>query len=76
MQKINLRKGDLVEVITGTDKGKTGKIIQVDRKKGRLYIQGVNMRKKHRRRNPQKNVPGGIIEMEGPIHPSNVRPVK
>lgn len=76
MKKIALKKGDLVEVITGDDKGKTGKVIEVDRKNGRLYVQGINMRKKHRRADPQKNIPGGIIEMEGPIHPSNVRLVK
>lgn len=76
MEKIKLKTGDIVEVITGDDKGKTGKIIDVDRTKGRLYVQGVNMRKKHRRANPQKNIPGGIIDMEGPIHPSNVRLVK
>ncbi len=76
MHKIRLKKGDIVEVISGEDTGKTGKILDVDRKKGRVYVQGVNMRKKHRKPNPQANQPGGIIETEGPIHPSNLRLTK
>lgn len=76
MQKITLKSGDLVEVITGDDKGKTGKILRVDRKKEKLFVQGVNMEKKHRKSNPQSNQPGGIIEREGPIHPSNVKLIK
>ncbi len=76
MQKIKLRAGDVVEVITGEYQGKTGKILRVDRKSGRLFVQGINMLKKHKRSNPQANEPGGIIEKEGPIHHSNVRLVK
>lgn len=76
MHKINIKKGDTVEVITGDDKGKTGKVITVDRIKNRLYVQGINMRKKSRKANPQANQPGGIIESEGPIHSSNVKVVK
>lgn len=76
MNKIRLKRGDVVEVISGEDMGKTGKILHVDRKKGRLVVQGVNMLKKHRKADPQSNRPGGIIEREGSIHPSNVRLVK
>lgn len=76
MFKIDIKKGDVVEVITGDDKGKTGKILRVDRKHGKIFVQGVNMQKKHRRANQQANQPGGIIEREGPIHPSNVKIVK
>ncbi len=76
MHKIRLRKGDLVEVISGDDVGKTGKILHVDRKNNRLYVQGINMRKKHRKADQQSNQPGGIIDREGPVHPSNVRIVK
>ncbi|HOJ60521.1 MAG TPA: 50S ribosomal protein L24 [bacterium] len=76
MERIRLKKGDLVEVITGDDRGKTGKILRIDRQRGRITVQGVNMIKKHKKRNPQANQPGGIIEHEGFIHPSNVRLVK
>ena len=76
MQKIKIKSGDLVEIITGEDKGKTGKVLHVDRKKGRIFVQGINMEKKHKKSNPQANEPGGIIETEGPVHPSNLRIVK
>ncbi|MGI6454667.1 MAG: 50S ribosomal protein L24 [bacterium] len=76
MNKIHLKKGDTVEVIAGDDKGKTGKILQVDRKHGRVFVQGIKLQKKHKKKNPQSNEPGGIIEKEGPIHPSNLRLVK
>jgi len=76
MNKIQLKKADMVEVLTGDDKGKKGKILQIDRKNFRLIVQGINMQKKHKKANPQKNEPGGIIEKEGPIHYSNVRLVK
>ncbi len=76
MLKIRLKSGDIVEVIAGEDKGKTGKVMHIDRKAGRLFVEGVNMLKRHRRANPQNNQPGGIIEREGPIHPSNVKIIK
>ncbi|MEW6237386.1 MAG: 50S ribosomal protein L24 [Candidatus Omnitrophota bacterium] len=76
MEKIRFKKGDVVQVITGDDLGKTGKILRINRKKGRLVVQGVNMQKKHQKKDPQSNRPGGIIEREGSIHPSNVRLVK
>lgn len=76
MERIRLKKGDIVAVVTGEDQGKTGKILRIDRKHGRVFVQGVNMQKKHTKKNPQANQPGGIIDREGPIHPSNVRLVK
>ena len=76
MNKIRLKSGDIVQVLAGDDKGKSGKVMQVDRKKGMLYVEGVNMLKRHKRANPQNNQPGGIIEREGPIHPSNVKLIK
>ncbi len=76
MVTIRLKKGDVVQVIAGEDQGKTGKILRVDRKHSKVFVQGINMQKKHRRPNPQANQPGGIIEREGPIHPSNIRIVK
>ena len=70
--RIRLRKNDLVEVITGRDKGKRGKVLMVLPEKGRLLVQGVNFIKRHTRPNPQKNIKGGIAEREAPMHVSNV----
>ncbi len=69
MQKI--RKGDEVLVMTGSDKGKRGKVQEV-RADGRLIVTGVRRVKKHRKPNPQAGVAGGIIEQEAPIQVSNV----
>lgn len=76
MEKIKIKSGDIVEIITGEEKGKTGKVLHVDRKQGRIFVQGINMKKKHKKANPQANEPGGIIDKEGPIHPSNLKIVK
>src|SRR5512143_2646069 len=70
--RIRIRKNDVVEVITGRDKGKRGKVLVVLPDKGRLLVQGVNFIKRHTRPNPQKNIKGGIAEREAPIHVSNV----
>ena len=70
--RIRIKKDDLVEVITGRDRGKRGKVLQVLPEKGRLLVQGVNFIKRHTRPNPQKNIKGGIAEREAPIHVSNV----
>ena len=70
--KIRLRKNDLVEVISGRDTGKRGKVLVVLPEKGRVIVQGVNFIKRHTRPNPQKNIKGGIAEREAPIHVSNV----
>jgi len=70
--RIRIRKDDLVEVISGRDKGKRGKVLVVLPEKGRLLVQGVNFIKRHTRPNPQKNIKGGIAEREAPIHVSNV----
>lgn len=70
-KKVHVRKDDAVVVITGKDKGKQGKVTRVVTKTNRVVVEGVNMVKKHTKpsaRNPQ----GGIIEMEAPIHASNV----
>lgn len=71
--KIRLKRGDSVRVTTGRDRGRTGKVLRVDHKAGKVYVQGINMLKIHERANPQANQPGGIIEREGPIHPSNLK---
>jgi len=70
--KIRLRKDDLVEVITGRDRGKRGKILKLIPKKNRVIVQGVGFIKRHTRPNPQRNIKGGIAEREASIHVSNV----
>lgn len=67
---MNLKIGDEVVVITGSDKGKKGKIISIDRKKDRVVVEGVHIVKKHQKGNGQTT--GGILEVEAPIHVSNV----
>jgi large subunit ribosomal protein L24 len=70
---MKLRTDDQVVVISGKDRGKTGKIIRVDRSKDRVYVEGINMIKRHQRPNPGRpNAPVGVIEKEGPVHVSNV----
>jgi len=70
--KLDIRKNDEVKVIAGRDKGKVGRVLEVEPGKRRLYVEHVNMIKRHTRPNPQKQVRGGILEKEGPIHVSNV----
>jgi large subunit ribosomal protein L24 len=70
--RIRLRKNDLVEVISGRDAGKRGKVLGVVSGEGRILVQGVNFIKRHTRPNPQRNIKGGIVEREAPIHVSNV----
>ena len=70
--RIRIRKNDVVEVISGRDRGKRGKVLVVLPDKARLLVQGVNFIKRHTRPNPQKNIKGGIAEREAPIHVSNV----
>ncbi len=70
--RIRLRKDDLVEVISGRDAGKRGKVLMVLPEKGRVIVQGVNFIKRHTRPNPNRNIKGGIAEREAPIHVSNV----
>ncbi len=66
-----LRRDDLIEVISGADKGKRGKVLRVDREKSRVTVQGINLVYKHLRRT-QKHPQGGRIQMEAPVHISNV----
>jgi large subunit ribosomal protein L24 len=70
--RTRIRKEDVVKVIAGRDKGKTGRVLQVDRDKGRLLVEGVNMVKKHVKPIPQRGIKGGIAERESTIHVSNV----
>jgi len=68
---LKIRKGDLVMVISGDDKGKTGKVLAVDEAKSRVIVEKVNFVKRHTKARSQ-NQQGGIIEKEAPIHISNV----
>ncbi|MDR2480951.1 MAG: 50S ribosomal protein L24 [Spirochaetaceae bacterium] len=69
--KFKLKRDDTVEVIAGKDKGKRGKIIRILRNKDRVLVEGVNIVKKTQKRRKQ-NDRGGIIEIEAPLHSSNV----
>jgi len=70
MAKPNIKKGDTVIVITGRDKGKTGKVVRVLHEDDKVIIERIAIVKRHRK--PQGQNPGGIIEKETPIHISNV----
>jgi large subunit ribosomal protein L24 len=66
-----IRKGDEVQVISGKDKGKRGKVLEVLPKEERVLVEGLNMVKRHTKPRPPK-VQGGVIERPAPIHWSNV----
>ncbi len=68
---LKIKKGDMVRVIAGKDKGKEGKVIEVDAKNDRVMIEGVNIVSKHTKPSAASQA-GGIIEQEAPIHISNV----
>jgi large subunit ribosomal protein L24 len=74
---LKIRRDDMVKVITGKDKGKTGRVLHVEPKKDRVFVEGMNIQKRHQRprsiRDAQRSGEvGGVIEKEGPIHISNV----
>jgi large subunit ribosomal protein L24 len=70
--KVKIRKDDTVKVIAGRDKGKTGRVLDVDRERGKVLVEGVGMVKRHTRPNPSKQIKGGIAERESPVAISNV----
>ena len=70
--KVRIKKDDQVKVIAGRDRGKTGRVISVDRAVGKVLVEGVSMIKRHTRPNPSKQIKGGIAERESPIAISNV----
>jgi large subunit ribosomal protein L24 len=74
---LKIRKDDMVKVISGKSKGRTGRVLRVDVKNERVYVEGANIIKRHQRprtlRDTQRGGEvGGVIEKEGPIHISNV----
>src|SRR5258706_7594656 len=70
--KVKIKKEDTVKIIAGRDRGKTGRVLQVDAEKGKVLVEGVSLVKRHTRPNPQKQIKGGIAERESPIAISNV----
>jgi large subunit ribosomal protein L24 len=70
--RLKVRRDDQVLVISGKDRGKTGRVLRVDPKAERVYVEGLNIVKRHQRPRPGSTDPGGVIEKEGPIHISNV----
>lgn len=70
--RIKIKKDDLVRVIAGRDKGKTGKVLEVDRLARKVLVEGVMLVKRHTRKNPAQQVQGGIAEKPMPIDVSNV----
>ncbi len=67
-----IRTNDEVVVISGKDRGKKGKVLRVEPTKERVYVEGLNMIKRHQRPSQTTGAGGGVIEREGPIHVSNV----
>jgi large subunit ribosomal protein L24 len=71
--RLRIRTDDTVVVISGKDKGKTGKVLRVDNKRQRVFVEGVNIVKRHQAPTQARpNAQAGVIEKEGPIHVSNV----
>lgn len=71
MATMKIKKGDMVQVIAGKDKGKEGKVISVNKKNNTVLVEGINMITKHAKPS-MANQQGGIINQEGPINISNV----
>ncbi|HYN49810.1 MAG TPA: 50S ribosomal protein L24 [Thermoleophilaceae bacterium] len=74
---LKIRQDDTVRIITGKDKGKTGRVLRTDPKKQKVYVEGANIIKRHTKPRSLRDTQraqelGGIVEMEGPIHISNV----
>jgi large subunit ribosomal protein L24 len=69
---LDIRKNDQVQVLAGRDKGKAGRVLEVVPKKRWVFVEHVNIVKRHTRPNPAKQIRGGILDKEGPLHVSNV----
>jgi large subunit ribosomal protein L24 len=74
---MKIRRDDTVRIIAGKDKGRTGRVLRVDTKKDKVYVEGANIIKRHTRPRTLRDTQraqelGGIVEKEGPIHVSNV----
>jgi large subunit ribosomal protein L24 len=73
MRSLFVKKEDKVMVVTGKDRGKTGRVLRVIPEKGRVLVEGVAFVKRATRPNPSKNIKGGLVERESSIHASNVK---
>ncbi len=71
-KKLHVKTGDMVIVVSGDDKGKTGKVVEVSPKEGKVIVNGVNIVKKHVRPRPPQEA-GGILEVEGAMYASKVQ---
>ncbi len=71
-KKFHVKRGDTVMVISGKDKGKTGLVKQIFKARGKVVVEGLNIMKKAVKPNPMAGQKGGIVEMEAPLHISNV----
>lgn len=69
---LHIKKNDMVKIIAGRDRGKTGRVLRVDAAGNRVTVEHVQMVKRHTRPNPGRGIKGGILERESPIHLSNV----
>jgi len=72
MPSVHIKKNDQVYVLSGKDRGKTGKVLRLFREKNRAVVEGLNFIQKHTRANPQRNIKGGILPKEASIHISNL----
>jgi len=72
-KRAKIKKGDQVVVITGRDKGKRGRVLEVRPVEGRVRVEGIGVVKRHERPNPQKGTGGGIVEKEALVQISNVQ---
>jgi len=70
--RVKIKKNDMVRVIAGRDKGKTGKVLEVDRFERKVTVDGVMVVKRHTRQNPSKQIKGGVAEKPMPIDVSNI----
>ena len=70
--RVSIRKEDQVRIMSGRDKGKTGRVLMVDPVRLQVTVEHANIIRRHTRPNPAKNIKGGVLEKEGPIAISNV----
>ena len=76
--RMKIRRDDMVKVISGKDRGKTGRVLRTEPARSRVYVEGLNIQKRHQRPRTLRDTQraqemGGVIEVEGPIHVSNVQ---
>ncbi len=70
--RMHIRKNDQVEVLSGKDRGKRGKVLRVMPARSRAIVERINMLKRHTRPNPQRNIKGGVVEREASLHASKL----